>query len=101
MGSYSVKFNTMCDWSRNRDTVLVSKGRSRTMYLYWYPIWPELEEKLTEAFTQHRKRKELVRRRWFRQNSIRLFTECYPDKLASSFSYSYTGGSRDSLDEQV
>jgi len=78
-GQYKVSFSTMCRWLNDSKStkIMAAKRRTRKNRTFWSPWYPQLEEKLVEAFREYRLTKKLVRRRWFRKNAIKLFQELY------------------------
>jgi hypothetical protein len=56
------------------------------------PKWPLLEDRLHEEFLVMRDRARPVRLRWFRVNSKRLFSECYPTDRSGESDFIFSTG---------
>jgi small-conductance mechanosensitive channel len=85
---WKIPEQTMCDWWRNREKILQSKGGARQTCTVWICTWPELEKNLYTEFLQRRAAGNIIRRSWFRRRSKKLWKEIYPSLETSLFVFS-------------
>lgn len=80
-GFFQIPKSTIAQWARSETTerILKQSGRQirRDAPVVFLCKWPEMEQKLFDAFIPRRDLAKLVGNSWFRHNSRELWEEIY------------------------